>query len=30
MSNKPILLGTNRNEGYWSLMYVNTDLFPNK
>jgi len=26
---KPLLLGTNRNEGFWSLMYYLTDLMPN-
>ena len=26
----PVLLGSNANEGFWSLMYFLTDLFPNR
>ena len=28
--NTSILIGSNTNEGYWSLMYLLPDLFPNK
>ena len=26
----PVLLGSNANEGFWSLMYYLTDLLPNR
>ena len=26
----PVLIGSNANEGFWSLMYYLTDLLPNK
>ena len=29
-SNIPVLLGSNANEGFWSLMYYLTDLMPNR
>ena len=28
-SNIPVLIGSNANEGFWSLMYYLTDLMPN-
>lgn len=29
-SDKAVLIGTNANEGFWSLMYLLTDVFPNE
>ena len=29
-TNTSLLIGTNANEGFWSLMYFLTDIFPNK
>ena len=29
-SEKPILIGSNANEGFWSLMYYLSDIFPLK
>ena len=26
----PVLIGSNKNEGFWSLMYYLTDLMPNR
>ena len=26
----PVLIGSNKNEGFWSLMYFLTDLMPNR
>ena len=30
ISDVPVLLGSNANEGFWSLMYYLTDLLPNR
>ncbi len=27
---KPVLIGTNANEGFWSLIYLDFDTFPNR
>ena len=29
-SDIPVLIGSNKNEGFWSLMYFLTDLMPNR